>query len=74
VTVEGDEGIYTQPPDMRAGQYLIDRILGKPTERIQHELDRMSDDELLSAAAALLAIVGPEAGGDQTPGSGSPGG
>ncbi len=31
---EGNQiGIYLTPPDRAANQYLIDRILGKPTER-----------------------------------------
>lgn len=39
VTVEevdresGATVVYRKPPDAKAGQYLIDRIMGKPTER-----------------------------------------
>lgn len=35
-TPEGDRLVFQRPPDRQANQYLIDRILGKPTER--HEL------------------------------------
>jgi len=30
---EGNETIYTRPPDRQAAEYLINRIMGKPTER-----------------------------------------
>jgi len=30
---DGNENIYTRPPDYKAAAYLIDRIMGKPTER-----------------------------------------
>lgn len=36
MTIEGARIVYKRPPDRQANQYLIDRILGKPTER--HEL------------------------------------
>ena len=29
----GTRGVYTHPPDLRANQYLIDRIMGKPIDR-----------------------------------------
>lgn len=35
-TPDGETLIYQKPPDRAANQYLIDRIMGKPTER--HEL------------------------------------
>ena len=66
---DGEQRIYTRPPDREAAKYLIDRILGKPTERIKHELERLSDDELIATAAALLAAVGPTAGRDGTTGT-----
>jgi hypothetical protein len=56
---DGEPRIYSRPPDRDAAKYLIDRILGRPTERIQHELERLSDDELISTTAALLAAVSP---------------
>lgn len=33
VTVEEDGIVYRRPPDRQANEYLINRILGKPTER-----------------------------------------
>jgi hypothetical protein len=36
VFVEDDRGrIYTTPPDRQANIYLIDRVLGRPTERVE---------------------------------------
>lgn len=29
----GNTIVYSRPPDVKAGQYLIDRIMGKPTQR-----------------------------------------
>ena len=43
--------IYQKPPDLGAIKYLVDRIMGKPTERKEittpdKPLEEMSDDEL----------------------------
>ncbi len=42
--------VYQQPPDYKAIAYLIDRIMGKPTERREHSfpkpLEEMTEDEL----------------------------
>lgn len=42
--------IYQLPPDMGAIKYLLDRIMGKPTERRELTLDKplgeMTEDEL----------------------------
>jgi len=44
--------VYQLPPDMGAIKYLVDRIMGKPTERKELTLDRpleeMTEDELRS--------------------------
>ena len=58
--------VYTRAPDRQANEYLINRIMGKPTERkevsgpeggpIQMDVSKMSDDE-------LRAIVEAEGGG-----------
>lgn len=47
--------IYQQPPDRAAAQYLLDRIMGKPTEHKEHTfpdkpLTEMSEDELRAIA------------------------
>jgi hypothetical protein len=49
VTME--TSIYQKPPDLGAIKYLVDRIMGKPTERKEHSfpdkpLEEMSEDEL----------------------------
>jgi hypothetical protein len=42
--------IYQLPPDMGAIKYLVDRIMGKPTERkeltLEKPLEEMTEDEL----------------------------
>jgi hypothetical protein len=65
-TPQGGPRVYTRPPDRQANEYLINRIMGKPTERkevsgpeggpIQVDVSKMSDDE-------LNAIVKAEGGG-----------
>lgn len=47
---EGNPRIYQRPPDMGAIKYLVDRIMGKATERrevtLPKPLEEMTDDEL----------------------------
>jgi hypothetical protein len=48
---DGEPRIYQRPPDYKAIAYLLDRIMGKPTERKEHTfpdkpLEEMSEDEL----------------------------
>lgn len=48
---EGSPRIYQRPPDRQAIQYLLDRIMGKPTERKEitmpdKPLSEMTEDEL----------------------------
>jgi hypothetical protein len=43
--------VYQKPPDYKAIAYLIDRIMGKPTDRKEHNfpdrpLEELTDDEL----------------------------
>lgn len=49
---DGTPRIYQRPPDMNAIKYLVDRIMGKPTERRELTLDKpleeMTEDELRS--------------------------
>jgi hypothetical protein len=44
--------VYQLPPDMTAIKYLVDRIMGKPTERrelaLEKPLEEMTEDELRS--------------------------
>lgn len=50
--VPGQPIIYQRPPDRQANQYLIDRIMGKPTERREllgvtpEEAAQMTTEEL----------------------------
>jgi hypothetical protein len=59
-TQEG-EVVYRTPPDYKALRYLIDRILGKPVERVEHggtlEPDprTLTTAELVDRARAMLA-------------------
>ncbi len=50
MTIEGKRIVYKRPPDRQANEYLINRIMGKPTERTEHSFPKdpseMSDDEL----------------------------
>lgn len=34
--ITGDKMVYQRPPDRAANEYLINRIMGKPTERQEH--------------------------------------
>lgn len=51
MTIEGARIVYQRPPDRQANEYLINRIMGKPTERRElsmpdKPLEEMSEDEL----------------------------
>lgn len=35
----GAINVYTRPPDGKAGMYLVDRILGKPTQRAEVDVE-----------------------------------
>lgn len=41
--------------DRAANQYLIDRVLGKPTERHEHDFSKLKDGDLLAEIAGALA-------------------
>lgn len=45
-------------PDRAAAQYLIDRLMGRPTQ--PHEFAKMSDEELIKAATDLFGGAEPE--------------
>lgn len=40
---DADGNVYQRPPDGKAIEYLIDRIMGKPTERREHEVDHRGE-------------------------------
>jgi hypothetical protein len=57
VQIERDNGstyVYTTPPDLRANIYLIDRVMGKPTERHEHDFSHLTDEELIARATSDL--------------------
>lgn len=68
---KGDkERVYTKAPDKDAGQYLINRVMGKPTERIEVEntfdLTNLTDEDLedLERIQSKLAAEPTESGAD----------
>jgi hypothetical protein len=50
---------YTKPPDYKSNEYLINRIMGKPTERYEHDFSGLSDDELIARVQGLAVGDGP---------------
>lgn len=38
-TLDGGPHTYTKPPDRASNEYLINRIMGKPIERHEHDID-----------------------------------
>jgi hypothetical protein len=57
---KGKERIYSRPPDRATNEYLINRIMGKPTEvqRIEAEItDRRDDPEFDDLIAAYRGHV-----------------
>lgn len=35
---DGEEIVYTQPPDRAANEYLINRVMGKPTDKSEADV------------------------------------
>lgn len=69
-TVTGQRKVYKRPPDRDAGQYLINRIMGKPVER--QEIGGVDGGVIeVSFVNYRTGIPGAEAGSDEdsdTPG------
>ena len=61
----GKTVVYTTPPDRAACIYLVDRIMGKPTERHEHDFSHLSDEELLARITGSLD--GTDEAGDEPP-------
>jgi hypothetical protein len=65
-TTEHGQRVYTKPPDRRACEYLVNRILSRPTERVEHggAVDvpawELSNDELIGRLSAIVAALGYE--------------
>lgn len=37
-TSDGEETVYRRPPDRGANEYLINRVMGKPTEKTESDV------------------------------------
>ena len=37
--VTGEVGVYKKPPDRQANEYLINRVMGKPTDKTEAEVN-----------------------------------
>jgi hypothetical protein len=75
--VKGEkERVYTKPPDKEAGQYLLNRVMGKPVERVEIDdapinLSDLNDEELAFLERITAKLYGdtesaesPEPSGD----------
>lgn len=51
----GKERVYTKPPDYRANEYLINRVMGKPKESV--EVDTPPDSPLIAIFNASLGRI-----------------
>lgn len=38
ISLDGKPTVYQRPPDFKAASYLVDRIIGKPTQSVEAEL------------------------------------
>lgn len=47
-TPDGGVRVYTRPPCRQSNEYLLNRIMGKPTERLEHDFSGLSDAELIA--------------------------
>lgn len=63
-TKDGERKVYKRPPDREAGQYLINRIMGKPIER--QEIGGV-DGGLIEVAFVdyRAGVAGTQAGSDE---------
>lgn len=43
--------VYRKPPDRQAIEYLMNRIMGKPTERHEHDIDAEISDLITELAS-----------------------
>src|SRR4051812_2244932 len=54
---DGNDRIYTRPPDRQANEYLINRIMGKPVERTESENTNETTHVFLTQFSAALEIT-----------------
>jgi len=61
----GELHVYTRGPDRAAAAYLLDRIMGRPTERVDLEadvsvagdsVDQLSDDQRAAIRATIMGL------------------
>ncbi len=50
--------VYQQPPSFKALEYLVNRVMGRPTERHEHDFSNLSDEELIARTTAALGRDG----------------
>ena len=58
-TADGARIVYQRPPDRQANEYLINRVMGKPTERQEQQHTGVS-----SAPIAYIEVVQPSTSGE----------
>lgn len=58
--------VYQKPPDRGAGQYLMDRIMGKPTERHEHTGEDGGDIRIQTFTRALDVAYSNDSTSDDT--------
>lgn len=61
----GETNVYTQPPDRAAGQYLLNRVMGKPIPLSSNPYEELSDEDLLALVQEAASRLGN--GGDAGP-------
>jgi hypothetical protein len=66
---DGTLDVFTQPPDREANKYLLDRLLGKPRESIEHSGSEGAPIPL-SVEHAITRIYGEDAKAPQLDGPG----
>ena len=73
---DGGKLVYRRPPDFKANEYLINRLMGRPTERIEAEVtveDVSAHDSLQRKLAQLAARTLPSGVPTEPDGDGSGG-
>lgn len=58
VSLQGETNVYRKAPDAKAAIYLTDRIMGKPTERVEVEADVTANVALVRFESAIDKAYG----------------
>lgn len=62
--LDGQPVVYRKPPDRQAIEYLLNRIMGKPTERVEQEHTGKDGGPV---EIREIVVHGPNVGTDETP-------